>query len=81
MKISDIASAMAGLSVQEAGAVVTASDHLRASNEALAALEPAKKRRGRKPGVKKTAKVAAPKPTAKKPAKKSSKSLPDKFEE
>lgn len=86
--IVELVAVLAGLSEGQVSAIVDAVNNTRAANAAIASVEPKKGKRGRRPGVKNKAKVAAkpPKKAAppvkkapSKPAKKSS--IPDTFTE
>lgn len=86
MKTVEVVATLAGLTAEQVNTIVDVVNHTRAANEALAGLEP-KKRRGRKPGVKNAVKApakAAPAPAKKSAAKKiggKKSSIPDSFTE
>lgn len=86
MKTVEVVATLAGLTEEQVSTIVDVVNHTRAANEALAGLEP-KKRRGRKPGVKNVVKAQAkvvPAPAKKSAAKKSGgkkSSIPDSFTE
>lgn len=79
MKTSELVTALAALDEVTVQSIVKVADLTREANSVIASLEPAKKRRGRKPGVAKKAAPAAAKKAAKKSSKKSP--VPDKFTE
>ena len=83
MKTSELVTALAALDEVTVQSIVKVADLTREANGVIASLEPAKKRRGRKPGVKVAAKAAAKVAPKKVAAKKSSKksSIPDSFTE
>lgn len=86
MKTVEVVATLAGLTEEQVNTIVDVVNYTRTANEALAGLEP-KKRRGRKPGVKNAVKApakAAPAPAKKSTAKKSGgkkSSIPNSFTE
>lgn len=80
MKTSEIVAALAAHDADTVASIVNAAEHTREANSLLAGLEPAKKRRGRKPGTKNKVKAVVVKPSPKKPTSKK-KPTPDAFTE
>ena len=74
MKTIEVVAALAGLTEEQVNTIVEVVNNTRLVNSGLASLEPAKKRRGRKPGVKNTPKPAPAKALVKGKAKKARKS-------
>lgn len=73
MKVREVVEVLAGFPAETVKGIIAAAESLRKTNEAMEALEPPKKRRGRKKGSKNVEKEPEPAPKKVAPKKASSK--------